>query len=527
MSKILAVIRSSSERQETESQKKEMIQFCIEKGYAEDDIKVIEVAGASARKLNKKYLDMLESIKATIINEGFTCCAFWHLNRLGRNESKLVEMKDFFKKNKIQVYIKYPSIQLFHNDGTLDEGGNLFWSMMAVCIEKDTDEMFAKMKRGKKRNAEQGKYNGSTLLLGFKLNENNYYEVDEDGASVVRLIFELYSTGEYSTATLAAEMQQRGFKFKKHHIQNILENTAYIGYTDYSDSRRSHRKYPRIISDELFNQCKDIRTSNNSAQDKTKQYYLATKLLQCHCGYNYIMQMFGTKQRIGGIYTCLGHRDKKCDNKLSINQMNLDRLLWFIARDIHIKYLMSLDSSKIEEYEAQLHLLIQKIEVAEENKLKLQDKIEKIADNYVEGLINKEKKNKQLEKVKFEESEYNAQIKAYKAEIEKVTTLIKSIQHKDHPLFKLLDAKDSIELTKKELYDIVHMHIKKIYIEPNGKTIDIHIQLMDGKELKFNYRHTAKKKTKQGWFDRFYHFDKSITEKVYKNSYEFDICFGE
>ena len=119
MSKILAVIRSSSERQETESQKKEMIQFCIEKGYAEDEIKVIEVAGASARKLNKKYLDMLDSIKATIINEGFTCCAFWHLNRLGRNESKLVEMKDFFKKNKIQVYIKYPSIQLFHKPNAL------------------------------------------------------------------------------------------------------------------------------------------------------------------------------------------------------------------------------------------------------------------------------------------------------------------------------------------------------------------------------------------------------------------------
>ena len=285
MSKILAVIRSSSERQETESQKQEMIQFCIEKGYTEDDIKVIEVAGASARKLNKKYLDMLESIKATIINEGFTCCAFWHLNRLGRNESKLVEMKDFFKKNKIQVYIKYPSIQLFHDDGSLDEGGNLFWSMMAVCIEKDTDEMFAKMKRGKKRNAEQGKYNGSTLLLGFKLNENNYYEVDEDGASVVRLIFDLYATGEYSTATLAAEMQQRGFKFKKHHIQNILENTAYIGYTDYDDSRRSHRKYPRIISDELFNKCKEIRTKANTAIVKTKQVHFGIKLLKCsECG---------------------------------------------------------------------------------------------------------------------------------------------------------------------------------------------------------------------------------------------------
>ena len=54
--KILAVIRESTDHQDTESQKREMGDFCIFKGFQEEDIVYIESAGASDRKANKKYL---------------------------------------------------------------------------------------------------------------------------------------------------------------------------------------------------------------------------------------------------------------------------------------------------------------------------------------------------------------------------------------------------------------------------------------------------------------------------------------
>ncbi|WP_337385905.1 recombinase family protein [Prevotella sp.] len=65
--KILCIVRASTERQETESQKKELIEYCITKGFSLEEIDYIEVAGASARKLNKKYIQMLEDIKATLL----------------------------------------------------------------------------------------------------------------------------------------------------------------------------------------------------------------------------------------------------------------------------------------------------------------------------------------------------------------------------------------------------------------------------------------------------------------------------
>ena len=54
--KILCIIRASTEKQETESQKKELVAYCITKGYAVEEMAFIEVAGASAVKLNKKYI---------------------------------------------------------------------------------------------------------------------------------------------------------------------------------------------------------------------------------------------------------------------------------------------------------------------------------------------------------------------------------------------------------------------------------------------------------------------------------------
>ena len=47
MKTILCVIRTSTEEQETASQKKDMLEFCISRGFKEEDIEWIEVAGAS------------------------------------------------------------------------------------------------------------------------------------------------------------------------------------------------------------------------------------------------------------------------------------------------------------------------------------------------------------------------------------------------------------------------------------------------------------------------------------------------
>lgn len=460
MSKVLAVIRSSSERQETESQKLEMIQFCKEKGFNEDEIEIIEVAGASARKLNKKYIQMLEDIKSTIINNNIKVVAFWHLNRLGRNEVKLTEMKEFFKQNKIQVYIKYPSIQLLNDDGTLNEGANISWSVFAVMVEKDTEEMFAKMLRGRKRNSETGKSNGGIQKFGFTVDENDMVVINEEEAEVVKLVFNLYATGKYSASTLHKELTERGYNLKKWFVLRTLENTAYIGYTDYNDSRRSHRKYPRIISDELYNKCKDIRLKQNTAIEKTKQYHFAIKLLKCNeCGYNYIVN--------GGVYHCWVHKlEKKCSNNLSINQKNLDWCLWYVAKNWHIQYVAKMNAEMKDEYIEQIKVLEQKIAATQQKSKGIEEKIQKVVDNYVDGFYTKKQRDERVKKIKKEDEENQNQIINYKEQIEKLHKAI-DIASSINPLSQAIDEHhhQGNKLTLEQMKEIVQLQVGKIDID--------------------------------------------------------------
>lgn len=197
--KILCIVRASTEKQETESQKEELVDYCKTLGFTDCDMEFIEVAGASARKQNDKYIQMLEDIKSTILNNSsIKSVAIWHLNRLGRVESKLHEMKEFFITQKIQVYCKNPEFKLFEDNGEESVGGGIAFSVYASMVKYETAEMFAKMKRGKERNKANGIYYGGNIKFGITLDENKHFIINTDEAAIVRKVYDLYSTGKYS-----------------------------------------------------------------------------------------------------------------------------------------------------------------------------------------------------------------------------------------------------------------------------------------------------------------------------------------
>ena len=165
--RILGVVRVSTKNQDTKPQKKELQEFLKSKGYRPNEIEWIEVTGASARKENDAYLKMLEDIKRKIETKGLDTVALWHLNRLGRTETSLSKMKDYFVDNKIQVYVKNPYLQLFNDDKTLNQGCSMAWSLFAAMIKYETDELFQKTKRGKQSAKEEGKCVSGRARYGY------------------------------------------------------------------------------------------------------------------------------------------------------------------------------------------------------------------------------------------------------------------------------------------------------------------------------------------------------------------------
>lgn len=503
MSKILCIVRASTEHQEIESQKKELIDFVRTKGYNDSDMVFIEAQGASARSLNKKYIKMLEDIKNSILYDSeIKAVALWALNRLGRVESKLHEMKEFFVNNKIQVYCKDPSFCLLKDDGTEDTAGGMMFSVYAAMVKLDTEEMFAKMKRGKKRNAAIGKANNNITnqLFGYRVDENGYVVPNIEEAKDVNEIYDIYNSGKYSFSSLARELNERGFKQRGKKVTidwvgKILSSTAYIGY---SDKGIHYRKYIPIISQEKFDKAKSIRTNNSigAGKGRTKEYKhtnLGTRLIKCPiCGGNYIAS--------SGKYVCYRHRNHQgCDNKNQIKMEVLDELIWEVAQLLHIDFMQQPNNNLAESLKNDIVILKRKVDGSKQQLNDIESKKAKVADIYVDGIITKKQYHDRLGRIEADNKQAKADISRYMTEIDK---LERQIDAALNPSFDTLliyaDNLSSMEI--KKMKNIVNQHIKSVWFDDevvNGIAAK-HIHIVDESGIDWEYIYFFRQHSKDG-----------------------------
>lgn len=201
--------------------------------------------------------------------------------------------------------------------------------------------------KGLKENAYQCKHTGGMPPLGYDVNSEKKYIINEREAESVRLIFEMYITG-YSQSDMVNELNERGFKtklgtiFKTNSIHSILTNEKYTGvyvynksakknafgkrnshaYKDESEIIRIEGGMPQIISKETFEKAQEVLKARKRAPgaNKAKESYLLAGLIRCGCcGKHYQGNRRKAKNKpIYVSYRCSYRRltsSKVCDNK--------------------------------------------------------------------------------------------------------------------------------------------------------------------------------------------------------------------
>ncbi|MFH0845845.1 MAG: recombinase family protein [Patescibacteria group bacterium] len=116
---------------------------------------------------------------------------------------------------------------------------------------------------------------------------------DPEREHLVKMIFELYATGNYSYKTIQKEITNLGLRSKegkelhRSMIERILRNSFYCGiaYSRKYNETWIH-KYPRLINKDLFDKCQDIRLKRRKMPSKeTSRDYIFKGLLKCqNCG---------------------------------------------------------------------------------------------------------------------------------------------------------------------------------------------------------------------------------------------------
>lgn len=124
----------------------------------------------------------------------------------------------------------------------------------------------------------------------------------------VKLAFELYRTGEYSHADVAAALNEAGYRtnnkytrkpnpkrpggprpFSKDTVRDLLRNKTYLGLVKYK-SELWPGKHPALVEQSLFDACQAVRrakgrTSKRNRGGQRSRVYLLSGLLRCgECG---------------------------------------------------------------------------------------------------------------------------------------------------------------------------------------------------------------------------------------------------
>ncbi|MFI3326529.1 MAG: recombinase family protein [Clostridia bacterium] len=239
--------RYSSENQREESiegQLRECQRYAESKGLT--IINTYIDRALSAKTANRPAFQKMIKDSAKAKFEGIIV---WKLDRFARNRYDSATYKAQLRKNNVRVLSATEAIS---DDAT----GILLESLLEGFAEYYSAELSEKVTRGHHENALKCKFNGGSITFGFKIDENQMYQLDPLNAPCVLEAFTLYNDG-YTMKEICEKLYTKGIRNSKgNEIRNdtmkkILRNRRHIGEYIYDDVVIENG-IPDIVPRELF-----------------------------------------------------------------------------------------------------------------------------------------------------------------------------------------------------------------------------------------------------------------------------------
>lgn len=292
-------IRESTEEQDKgfspENQKRN-----IEKYAKDHNIKTIRfykdlVSGKSENR--PEFQQMIADAK----KKEFEVILIYHTSRFARNVKDARHYKELLRK---KLGIDVVSITQNFGDDFNNPSAFLNEGINELFDEHYSKQLSFWVRSGCTEKRRQGFQLGNPPLGYFKkvigydeerkrtIYSKNW-DVDEEEAKLVKKIFEMYSSGNYSYLQVAMEINKSGIKTKYKNaftytsIKDILKNQTYLGYVysprnNYPTAEGNHKP---IISEDLFYKVQEIIKERRGTKGRPvaqHRFYLLQGLLYCY-----------------------------------------------------------------------------------------------------------------------------------------------------------------------------------------------------------------------------------------------------
>lgn len=334
-------VRVSSDIQDYESQKADLTVSAKKFGLSILDEAIFEDKLSGFKDENQR--PGLRNLMDYCIKENIGKVLVWELSRLARKQSHLQKLADFFEDNKINVYFEKQGFWLLDEKLKRNAMAGMSIAVMGWYGEYEATLMKDRFLSQKRQNELFGKYNGGFIKFGYKLDDNNYYAVNDDEikglgiseANIVREVFSLYESG-LVCSKICRICRSKGYPkivCNTHTLARLLRDTSYIGYKEV---KLGKRPMPPIISTAQFETVRAVIDKNKTKADKGRKHvYLLRGVLKCSvCG------GFLYGKQTDDAYICgknsLSNKTNKntsCEG-LNISVSNIDGIIWSQVKQV-------------------------------------------------------------------------------------------------------------------------------------------------------------------------------------------------
>lgn len=285
-----AYIRVSTEEQKNHGYSPDnQIRQCRE--YArlhEYDIKkFFDDSGKSGRTSETR--PALQALLKEIDEHPVEAVIIYKIDRFARNVGDFDRMYKGLKAKGIKL--------LSINEGDLMEGNSLIPNIFASVAQWESEVNGQRTRDALVQKFEEG-WQPSPLYIGYRSvggkDEKKTCEPDPYVAPIIKELFELYATGNYSILALQEWLSKKnivsrtGTGLGHSVIDNILRNPFYYGLIRWHGESKIGKQKP-IVTKELFDVCEYVLAKHRSFLVRRRKYdYLLRGFLYCFdCGQRY------------------------------------------------------------------------------------------------------------------------------------------------------------------------------------------------------------------------------------------------
>ncbi len=303
--KVLAYIRYSSHNQDegnSVAAQTTTIGNYVSSHEMEIENYYIDMAKTGRNTNRPNYQKMMDDIKNGNVEAKIIIVRA--IDRLHRNAKNQLSDLEWFAENGIRL------ISVVDGIDTATETSRLLTTIKAAVAEDFSETLSKNTRAGLLECAKQCRHLGGTPPIGYKVNAEGFYEIDELKAPIIRDIYKLYLQ-DMGYTYIIKYLKENGYKtsegndFSKASLNAILRNPKYMGtyvydrstpknsegkrnsYTSKSEYIQIKEGMPAIISAEDFEKVQ-VKMKSHAKQYQhraSKNYYPLNGKLHCaKCG---------------------------------------------------------------------------------------------------------------------------------------------------------------------------------------------------------------------------------------------------